>query len=297
MFQWLNNVLQWFIALMKTFQVSDILDIAVISFLIYNLVKLVRETRAEQLIKGILILAIAYILSYQLKLKMVSMLFTNFLQIGLLAVLILFQPELRRALERIGTSSFSKYVSIPTSSMDYEENAIVQRKCINAVVEAAVSFHESKTGALIVFERETKIGEIINTGTVINATPTAPLIANIFYNKAPLHDGAMIIKGGVVYAAGCILPLTKSNSVSIDLGTRHRAAIGISEISDAVIVVVSEETGTISLVVNGIITRNYTKETLKNKLESYLIPKKEEPADKIPIISNLRRRSKNEKDK
>lgn len=293
----INNIFQWFLALMKTFQFADILDIGVISFLIYSLIKLVRETRAEQLVKGILILGVAYVLSYQLNLKMVSRLFTNFFQFGILAVIIVFQPELRRALERIGTSSLSKYVTIPTSSINDEEYIIRQQNGINAVVNAAVAFHESKTGALIVFERETKLGEIVATGTIINAVPTAPIIANIFYNKAPLHDGAMIMKGGVVHAAGCILPLTKNNSVSIDLGTRHRAAMGVSEISDAVTVVVSEETGTISLVVNGVIKRNYTRETLKLELEELLLPKRDETGDKIPILSNFRKGKKSEKEK
>ncbi len=297
MLQFLSNGVQGFIALMKTFQITDAIDIFVISFLIYNIIKLIRETRAEQLIKGLIILAAAYFLSYQLSLKMVSKLFTNFLQIGLIAVLVVFQPELRRALERIGTSSITKYMAIPTSSTNYDDMEMAQRKCINAVVNAASEFNKSKTGALIVFERETKLGEIISTGTIISAAPTPPIIGNIFFNKAPLHDGAMIMKNGVIYAAGCILPLTKNNNISIDLGTRHRAALGVSEISDAVVVVVSEETGTISLVVNGQITRNYTKETLQNTLEDYLIPKKEETNEKkIPFISIIRR-NKNEKDK
>jgi diadenylate cyclase len=132
----------------------------------------------------------------------------------------------------------------------------------------------SKTGALIVFERHTRLGEIISTGTVVNAVPSAPIICNIFFNKAPLHDGAMIIRDGMVYAAGCILPLTKDETVDINLGTRHRAAIGMSENSDAVVVVVSEETGQISIALNGSITRNYTRETLKEKLCSLLL---EEP--------------------
>ena len=297
MLQFLSNGVQGFIALMKTFQITDAIDIFVISILIYNIIKLIRETRAEQLIKGLIILAAAYFLSYQLSLKMVSKLFTNFLQIGLIAVLVVFQPELRRALERIGTSSITKYMAIPTSSTNYDDMEMAQRKCINAVVNAASEFNKSKTGALIVFERETKLGEIISTGTIISAAPTPPIIGNIFFNKAPLHDGAMIMKNGVIYAAGCILPLTKNNNISIDLGTRHRAALGVSEISDAVVVVVSEETGTISLVVNGQITRNYTKETLQNTLEDYLIPKKEETNEKkIPFISIIRR-NKNEKDK
>ena len=141
-------------------------------------------------------------------------------------------------------------------------------------------FHKTKTGALIVFERQTKLGEIVNTGTVLNAIPSTPIIGNIFFNKAPLHDGAMVVRDGMVYAAGCILPLTKNDQVSIDLGTRHRAALGISEYSDAVIVIVSEETGTISIAVNGVLTRDYTKETLKGELEALLLPQPKSAEEK-----------------
>jgi diadenylate cyclase len=147
---------------------------------------------------------------------------------------------------------------------------------------------KQKTGALMVFERETKLGDIIDTGTVIDALPSPPIICNIFFNKAPLHDGAMILRDGMVYAAGCILPLTKSDNVSLELGTRHRAAIGMSENSDAVVVAVSEETGQISVVVNGVITRNYTRETLRSALEQYLLADGREQGEKkqgrIPSI-------------
>ena len=156
---------------------------------------------------------------------------------------------------------------------------------------------KSKTGALLIFERETKLGDIVDTGTVINATPSIPLIGNIFFNKAPLHDGALVIRGDKAFAAGCILPLTKNQSISAELGTRHRAALGITEISDAVAVVVSEETGNISLALNGVLTRNYTKEHLKNKLDDLFFSDIEESNVKKQIVNSIRRIIKNESKK
>lgn len=293
------NAYNWFVALMLTFKATDVLDIMVVSFIIYNLIKIVRETRAEQLVKGILVLLVAFFISGMFSLKMLNALFTSFFQFSVLAVLIVFQPELRSALEHIGRSKIAKYWNNLSGGRDYEEEKLKQIKLgIKCVVEAANSFQKTKTGALIVFERQTKLGDIIDTGTIINAQPSVPMIGNIFFNKAPLHDGAMVVREGMLYAAGCILPLTKNNSsVSVDLGTRHRAALGISENSDAVIVVVSEETGTISMALNGIITRNYTRETLNAALEELLIPANAEKSDRTPILSGVRKGKKNEKAK
>lgn len=281
--------------LIKSFKVSDVLDIVVVSFIIYSLIKLVRETRAEQLVKGILILVVAYVLSWQMNLKMLSTLLSNFFQFSVLALLMVFQPELRRALEQIGRSRLGKYWSFGSNSKDAETYIKDQKRCIQAVVESAMSLQKTKTGALMVIERQTKLGDIINTGTVVNAVPSVPIIGNIFFNKAPLHDGAMVLRDGMIYAAGCILPLTKSDAVSIDLGTRHRAAIGMSENSDAVVVVVSEETGTVSVAKNGILTRNYTRETLAAELESELLPEDAESGERRQIIPSLRKGKKNEK--
>lgn len=286
-----------FIALMLTFKATDVLDILIVSFIIYNLIKIMRETRAEQLVKGILILLVAFAVSGIFNLKMLNSLFTSFFQFSVLAVLIVFQPELRSALEHIGRSKIGKYWS-GLAATSIEDDKIHQiRKAINSVVEVANSFQKSKTGALIVFERQTKLGDIIDTGTIVDAEPSAQMIGNIFFNKAPLHDGAMIIRDGKVFAAGCILPLTKNNTISADLGTRHRAALGISENSDAVIVIVSEETGTISIAKNGIITRNYTRETLNMALEEELVPRDPEKSDRIPIITGIMKGKKNESDK
>lgn len=297
MWDFFNTVYNWFVALMVTFKLTDVLDILIVSFIIYNLIKIIRETRAEQLVKGILIIVIAFALSSVLNLKMLYSLFTTFFQFAILAVFIIFQPELRRALEQIGRSKIGKYWNTLSNSSNVDEESIKQTKrCINAVSEAAAAFQKSKTGALIVFERQTKLGDIIDTGTIINAEPSVPMIGNIFFNKAPLHDGAMVIRKGMLYAAGCILPLTKNQNISIDLGTRHRAALGISENSDAIIVIVSEETGTISMAINGAITRNFTRETLNSALEEELVPFTPEKSERIPIFSNIRKGKRNEKE-
>lgn len=292
------NVYNGFVSLMMTFKATDVLDIMVVAFMIYNLIKIVRETRAEQLVKGILVLVVAFFISEIFKLKMLNALFSSFFQFSVLAVLIVFQPELRSALEHIGRSKIAKYWNTISGSKGIDEEKIKQVKAvINSVTEAANNFQRSKTGALIVFERQTRLGDIINTGTVLDAEPSVSIIGNIFYNKAPLHDGAMIVREGKLYAAGCILPLTAKNSlVSSELGTRHRAAIGISENSDAVAVVVSEETGNISIAVNGVISRDYTRETLSVALEELLVPKNDR-TERTPIISGLKKGKRNEQDK
>lgn len=278
-----------FISLVKMFRVSDALDVILVSFIIYSAIKLVRETRAEQLVKGIIILLLVWGGSNLLKLYMMKTLLTYFFQFSVMALLIVFQPEIRRALEQIGRSGIgSKHWAFGVSPTDIEALLQQNRRGVNAVVDAAAVLQKQKTGALIVFEMKTKLGDIIDTGTVVDAIPSAPIICNIFFNKAPLHDGAMIIRDGMLHAAGCILPLTKSDKVSIELGTRHRAAIGMSENSDAVIVVVSEETGQISVAVNGVLTRNYTRETLKSELEGLILPSEQEQSEKrqsrIPSI-------------
>ncbi len=274
-----------FLQLIRQFRPSDALDILLVSFIIYSAIKLIRETRAGQLVKGIIILLIIWGISYLLRMYMTETILAYFFQYSLIVLLIVFQPEVRRALEQLGRSGIGKKDWLIGGS----DEALRRRKrAINAVVEAAAQMSKQKTGALMVFERETKLGDIIDTGTVIDALPSPPIICNIFFNKAPLHDGAMILRDGMVYAAGCILPLTKSDNVSLELGTRHRAAIGMSENSDAVVVVVSEETGQISVVVNGVITRNYTRETLRSALEQYLLADGGEQGEKkqgrIPSI-------------
>ena len=282
-----------FVALIHTFSLSDALDVLLVSFIIYNGIKLIRETRAEQLVKGIIILMGVYAASVVIHLNMMRTLLDYFFNFTIIALLVIFQPEIRRALEQIGRSKLGGKYWFQISSEEAEKALQKKRKCLNAVVEASGKFQKSKTGALMVFEMQTKLGDIIDTGTIVNAEPSVPLIGNIFWNKAPLHDGAMVIRDGVIYAAGCILPLTKSDTVSVDLGTRHRAAIGMSENSDAVVVVVSEETGQISIAVNGVLSRNYTRETLQSALEALLLPEEnangEKRTSRIPSIRRGRK--------
>lgn len=265
------DVYDSFISIIRTFRFSDVLDIIAVSLLIYAFIRFIRETRAEKLVKGILILIVTYVISYQLKLVVLGSILNYIFQFSVFALLILFQPELRRALEQIGRGKIGSHWSFGNYKIEDDYIQLV-KETIKVIVEAVEIFQKDKVGALIVFERDTKLGDIIDTGTIINAVPSKAIIGNVFFNKAPLHDGAMIIRDGMIYAAGCILPLTKNDSVSIDLGTRHRAAMGMSENSDAVIVIVSEENGMISLAVNGILKRNYTKHTLEQELYSLIIP-------------------------
>lgn len=290
----ISSLFKSFISLMNTFGIADLLDVSVVAFIIYSLIKIVRETRAEQLVKGIFILVIGYFLSYQFNLKMLSTILNSIFQFGVIVLIFVFQPELRRALEQIGRSKLGDYWSFPTGNN--EEYIKLQKNAIKVVANAAEEFKQSKTGALMVFERKTKLGDIISTGTIVDAKPSVAILGNIFYNKAPLHDGAMILRDGSIYAAGCILPLTRNENVSIDLGTRHRAALGMSENSDAVIVVVSEETGSISIAMNGILKRNYNRETLERELIDLILPESTE--GNIRKLGSLRPRkeNKNEKD-
>ena len=286
-----------FVQMIYQFRISDALDILLVTFILYSGIKLVRETRAGQLVRGILIVLALWFLSYFLKLYMMQTILSYLFNFAFIAILIVFQPEIRRALEQLGRSGIrgkgNGPFGISLASGDALEHARLNRRAVNMVVDAAAQMSKQKTGALIVFERKTKLGDIIDTGTVLQAIPSVPMICNVFFNKAPLHDGAMIVRDGMVYAAGCILPLTKSGAVAIELGTRHRAAIGMSENSDAVVVVVSEETGQISVVVNGVITRNYTRETLKSELENLLLSGNSEPGEKrqgwIPSIRRAKK--------
>ncbi len=261
------------VAVAKSFQLKDALDITIVAVVIYVLIRFVRETRAGQLIKGLLLVILVFFISHALNLLMVSQLLNYFFTFAFVAILILFQPEIRKALEQVGRSNISQSIADAVSgNRDRDRERIAIRKVVNAVVEGAGILQQLKMGALIVFERQTNLGEIVATGTEINCEPSGQIIGNIFFNKAPLHDGAMIIRNNMVHAAGCILPLTKDPAVAAELGTRHRAAIGVSEESDAIAVVVSEETGNISIAVNGSITRGYNKDTLRSALEGYLIP-------------------------
>ena len=259
----------------------------IVTLLLYGAIKLVRETRAGQLVKGILLLVFLFIISYQLDLMMLTAILRAFLSSGIVIVVILFQPEIRKALEQVGHSKVVQSMASAVSAKNKEEGQAATRRAIEGVVDATQILQQLRMGALIVFERQTKLGEIVDTGTIVEAAPSAQLIANIFFNKAPLHDGAMIIREGQVYAAGCILPLTSNVNVSAELGTRHRAAMGMSENSDAVVVIVSEETGQISVAVEGKFTRNYNRLTLRQALEEALIGAPDEASGSKRILGKL----------
>lgn len=273
----LNSTIQYVGSVFHTVSAWDVADILLVAFLIYKGIQLVRETRAEQLVKGILLLIVACYLSIVLGLKAMSFIMQNVLQYGVLALIVVFQPEMRSALERLGRSRLGFFNLFNFGERTLEEQEKQNRRAIEAVCEAARTLQKDRIGALILFEMETKLGEIIGTGTVVNADITPELIVNVFYPKAPLHDGAMVLRGGRLYAAGCFLPLSQNQDLDRELGTRHRAALGISENSDTLVVVVSEETGIISLVRHGIIKRNLTPDTLRAALERALLPAKKLP--------------------
>ena len=264
MFQeFMSEFTQNFGRFMSTVRFADIIDIGIVAFIVYQAIRLVRETRAGQLIKGIFVLVIMLQLSSWFGLNTMQYILQNTMQLGFFALLIIFQPELRNGLERMGRGTVGKLFSLKSG----EESVDIT---INEVVRAVDAMAKTKTGALICIERITKLGDIIKTGTPINGAVSAELLVNIFVPNTPLHDGAVIVGANKILAAACFLPLTPNNDLSKELGTRHRAAIGLSEISDAVVVVVSEETGKISIALNGGLTRNLTIDSLKKALEKTL---------------------------
>lgn len=242
-------------------KITDIIDILIVAFVVYKGFKFIRETRAAQLVKGIVMLLVAMQVSGWLHLNAIHYILTNTVQFGMLALLVVFQPELRRALEHMGRKS-----NIGDIFKNGENEAAPKQQYIQEITQACRELSRTKTGALIVVERKTKLGEIIYTGTIIDARVSCELLQNIFFHNSPLHDGAVIVKDGRVHAAGCYLPLTEDNALSQELGTRHRAAIGMSETADCAVVVVSEETGKISIALAGNLQRNLTPETLYKAL-------------------------------
>ncbi|MCI8442933.1 MAG: TIGR00159 family protein [Provencibacterium sp.] len=253
----------------KTISPGDGIDILMVAVVFYYVIKLVRDTRASQLVKGILLLLFVYLITDMLQFKVMGFFMKTILTVSATALIVVFQPELRRALERMGRTRLPSGLF---SGMQNEEQLEAVRSMIDEVCEASESLSRHKTGALMVFEMQTRLGEIIKTGTLIDCKPVAELIGNIFFPNAPLHDGAMIIRDARLHAAGCFLPLTENNELSKELGTRHRASLGMSENSDAIVVVISEETGTISIARNGVLTRDYTPQTLGDYLRAELLP-------------------------
>ena len=250
---------------MKTAQVSDILDIILVAVLIYVAIGLIRRTNTTRLARGIVFIILALWLSDLLKFRMINSLLKTTVELGFIALVIIFQPELRRLLERMGSGRFVYFFGGSPASLTLDT-------VVTQTVLACASMSDSRTGALIVFERAISLNEQMSTGTIVNADVTSELLRNIFFVKAPLHDGAAIIREDRLAAAGCMLPLSQNASLSSDLGMRHRAGIGMSEHSDAVVVIVSEETGSISVAMDGMLKRHLTPEMLEKILRTELLP-------------------------
>jgi len=261
----MTSALTYFKGFFMVLKITDLIDILLIAFIVYQLLKLIKETRALQLVKGILVLFFALEISTWFNLTTLNYLLRSAMQVGMFAIVVIFQPELRSLLEKVGRSNVGKIINIGTGAADSQMLAIEE------IALAAENLSAEKTGALIVIERETKLGDIIRTGTRIDAEVSSALLENIFVPKTPLHDGAVIIRGDRIHTAGCLLPLTTNENLSRELGTRHRAALGITEASDALVIVVSEETGKISVATGGALTRNLDKESLTAALKKAIL--------------------------
>ena len=250
------------------FRLIDVLDIVIVAYLVYKILGFIQETRAQQLVRGLVVVGIVFFLSDFLKLYLLNWLLRNFVTMGFFALIVLFQPELRRGLEQLGRRNI---VSGQFRSLD-KENAI---EVVKEIVAAVDDFSATRTGALIVFERETMLNDIIETGTIVDARISVRLLGNLFYEGSPLHDGAVIIRGDRIHAASCVLPLTEKKNIGRNLGTRHRAGLGVSEVSDALVIVVSEETGVISVAENGNFRRFMDLKSVEKILLGVYMPQEE----------------------
>ena len=269
-------LLNRFLDIVRTIRLNDIIDMAIMAFVFYKVLYFLARTGSGRVLRGILLLVLALLLARTLDLYVVNYVFGKTFELGVLALLVIFQPEIRSLLEKMG--GITKYIPGRNSPMEVE-SAITQ------VVLACRDLAATKTGALIVFERDNMLDEPIKTGTMIHADVKAELLKNIFYPNTPLHDGAVIIRGGRIEAASCMLPLTSQTHLSRELGMRHRAGIGMSEASDAVVVVVSEESGSISVAVEGILKRHLTEETFERILKNELLQDREEKQSKLKTIA------------
>ena len=280
------NFFKEFAALVPTIRIMDIVDILVVAFVIYKIILMLQTTSSARIAKSIVIILLLTALTSVLHMYLMNYLLDKILEIGLLALVIMFQPELRRVLEKLGSKSFREILSTKQEmrNIDY---------VISETVKACEIMSRERTGVLIVFERTSSLEDYQKTGTLIDARVSSELLRNIFFTKASLHDGAVIIRNERIAAAGCVLPLTENRNISSDLGTRHRAGIGMSEVSDAVVVIVSEETGTISVAISGMLKRHLAPQTLEKLLLNELAPK-EETKTRNPL--KLLRKQRKEKD-
>ena len=264
----------------KLMGISDFVDIAIMAYVIYRVLLLIRRSRSGQVAKAIVIIIAALGIATIFHLNVIGFILSRAVELGLIALLIIFQPELRRLLEQVGSGKI-KGVFTREEAPEEMENAIIQ------TVAAYAAFSKDKVGALMVFERKTLLDDILKTGTVIDATASSELLKNLFWNKAPMHDGAVIVRGGRVAGAGCMLPLSTNVNLSRDLGMRHRAGIGMSENSDAVVAIVSEEPGSISVAVGGMLKRHLAPETLERLLRKELLPEETPKSGHIDLIGTL----------
>ena len=262
---------------LMTIGISDFVDIVIVAYLLYKFIWLARKSNFSNVAKGIVLIIVGLWLSEVLNLTMINYLLRKVLELGLIALLIIFQPELRRLLERLG-STFSNGKAL---------NGTAINDVITQTVNACMSMSETHTGALIIFERSVSLTHIISNGTIINSDVSAELLKNIFFKNAPLHDGAVIIRNMKIAAAGCVLPLTDRTNLNKELGTRHKAGIGMSEKSDAVVVIVSEETGAVSVAIDGMLKRHLTEESLSCILHTELVKEQNED-DKHDIITHFK---------
>ncbi len=256
-------------------RLTDVIDILLLALILFYLYRFIRDRRAGKLMIGLCLIVVLVIISTAFNMQALKYVFDNFYQVGIIAIIIVFQPEMRAALEKVGGTTLG-LKNIATESRELA----TMNAAIDGISSAASDLSRDKVGALIVIERTTKLGEYIKSGVVVDAAISPHILRNIFFNKAPLHDGAVIIRNQRVYAAGCFLPLSTNTDINQDLGTRHRAAIGMTECSDAIVVVISEETGTISISVDGNLKRNYNYTTLKQELNTLLAPQGQHEAGK-----------------
>jgi diadenylate cyclase len=263
--QYMSNVL----GLVKMIGVFDVVDMIIVAFVAYHILVFVRRSRSGQVFQAIVLLLLAFAVANALNLRVVKYIMSNVLELGLIALAIIFQPEIRRGLERMGSGKLKELFVAESVAADVPE-------AIEQTVDAYTSMSKDKVGALMVFERKTMLDDVIKSGTQLDAAVSSELLKNLFWNKAPLHDGAVIVRNGRIVGAGCMLPLSGNTNLSRDLGMRHRAGIGISENSDAVVAIVSEETGSISVAINGMLKRHLSPETLDRLLRNELAPDVEE---------------------
>lgn len=274
------------LSILMSIRITDVIDILIVAYLIYKVLSFIRETRAQQLVRGILLIVAFFVLSDLFNLNLLNWTLQSVITVGAFALVVIFQPELRRGLEQVGRKGF-----MPGSVMGLEKSEAID--IANELTDAVDDFSSSRTGALIVIERQTMLNDIIETGSEIDARIVSRLLGNIFYEGSPLHDGAVVIRGNRIAAASCVLPLSEKTNIGRNLGTRHRAGLGVSEVSDAFVIVVSEESGAISIAEDGKLRRFVDLKTLEKDLLTIFMP---EQAGKPSLLGKIGIKSGGEKD-